>query len=92
MESNGYPGISDEFITFDDEQGCIMFRNVYFNPGDLSISFREFRVIFNAEVHFLPDCTELAYFNPVSGYPAFATLYAPDNENYISNPEIQLKF
>ena len=40
-------------------QGCIIFRNVYFIPGTESISFQEFRVILNAEVHFLLSFTKL---------------------------------
>ena len=56
----------------------VMFRNVYFIPGTRSISFREFRVIFNAKVHFLPGFTKYAYFIPRSGYSAFGTLYTPE--------------
>ena len=59
-------------------QGCIMFRNVYFIPGTESISFREFRIILNAEVYFLPGFTKVDYFIPGSRYPAFRTLYAPE--------------
>ena len=58
-------------------QGCIMFRNVFFIPGNWSISFREFCVIFNAKVHFLPGFTKCAYFIPRSRYSAIGTLYTP---------------
>ena len=65
---------SEDWLVF---QGCIMFRNVYFIPGTRSISFREFRVVFNAKVRFLPGITKYAYFIPRSGYMAFGTLYTP---------------